>query len=297
MPQFEYDLLELLKITPTQETNQFIGNMPDNPKRFWEQDGRVFGGNTLGQSLAAAFTTVATDKYAHSIFANFHKMGAVNEPILYQVTSLHDGRTYSSRQIAASQNAELILSMQASFKSETESELYQPEMPSSRTPEESLAQAELRNLPARRIAGNMFGQIEQVPSGTALLPPEALLDGEEREYQLKMWRRLLDSRKLSHREQQLVLTYMSDGPIVGLSANRHSESPRLTHQAASLNHAIWFHRPVDTTHWMLFEGESVASGDGRALNELRVFSEDGVLAANIRQETTFRRINVGTGKW
>lgn len=245
---------------------------------------RIYGGHLLGQALAAGFHTVPEDKAAHSLHAYFLKTGSPDGPIGYQVTRLRDGRNYATREIRAVQHEQTLMVMLASFKADEPGDEHQPAMPAVPRAEQVAAR--------RRRAGS--GPLElpfAAGLGAELQPvddwhPGAPPGGDAA---ISVWMRAVASAAADRRARQCMLAYLSDGPLM-FNALRPHGRPFVSHRATSLDHALWFHRDVDPSGWLLFEQQGPAAADGRGFNQGRLFDAGGALVASVAQESMMRRL-------
>jgi acyl-CoA thioesterase-2 len=261
---------------------------------------RTFGGQVAAQALVAAGRT-AGDRLVHSLHSYFLRPGNPEHPIVYLVDRLRDGGTFTTRRVDAVQSGETIFNLSASFKSTENGGGHQRRMPKVRPPEESLdlykaaeeagetadraasvarLVLELRGPdPTSRLAGS------RVPAGD---PEDAigLLDDEipRRRFWMRAGGRLPDD-PLMH---VCALAYMSDLTLAG-TATLHQGIPAGELMLASLDHAMWFHRPFRADEWLLFSVESPSSSDGRGIAVGEYYTEDGRLVASVMQEALIRR--------
>jgi acyl-CoA thioesterase-2 len=279
------DLLSALDLTDTRARTSediFIG------KSQWSALGRVFGGQVLAQSLVAAQRTLAEGRTVHSLHGYFLRPGNVELPITFSVDRIHDGRSFSTRRTQAYQGGLPILSMIASVQDSDDGLEHQVEMPTDLPqPEDLPTAAEVLGAVDHPIAkqwaeGRPF-DMRHVPS-----PVFLTVDGPHVAHQavwLKATGRLPDDPDL-HRA---ALAYASDYSILEPIFRRHGvawSTPGL--KAASLDHAMWFHRFGRVDEWMLYVQESPNATGGRGLSLGRIFSRDGALLASVAQEGMVR---------
>jgi acyl-CoA thioesterase-2 len=254
----------------------------------WQPLGRVFGGQVLAQSLIAAMRTIAPDRSVHSLHGYFLRPGDVEQPITFSVDRIHDGRSFSTRRTQAYQGGQPILSMIASFQDADEGLEHQVEMPDDLPDPESLpSAAEVLAGIDHPIAENWATQrpfdMRHVPS-----PVYFSVQGAHVAHQavwLKSSSPLPDDENL-HRA---ALAYASDYTLLEPIMRRHGvpwATPGL--KAASLDHAMWFHRFGRVDEWMLYVQESPSANGGRGLSLGRIFSRSGVLLASVAQEGMVR---------
>lgn len=260
----------------------------------------VYGGHLLGQALAAAFGTVPVDssdhKVAHALHGHFLKSGQPATPIAYQVERLRDGRNYATRLVRATQGGQLLMILSASFKTPEPGDQHQPEMGDVRPVASLLARRQRKGLPPLQLPFTGIGGVEIEPVGDWHPMDEAGAAPA-----LAMWMRCAlaadaeaaddgvagDRRRA--RARQCALAYLSDGTLMFNSLRPHGQAFS-SHRATSLDHAVWFHQPADPSAWLLFDQNGPVAGDGRGLNQGRIFDADGRLLASVAQESMMRRV-------
>ena len=279
------DLLLALDLTDTNaRTNEdiFIG------RSQWSALGRVFGGQVLAQSLVAAQRTLAEDRIIHSLHGYFLRPGNIELPITFSVDRIHDGRSFSTRRTQAYQSGLPILSMIASFQDSDSGLEHQVEMHTDLPEPENLPTAAevlagVEHPIAKQWAMGRPFDMRHVPS-----PVFLSVDGPLVAHQAVWFTatgRLPDDPNL-HRA---ALAYASDYSILEPIFRRHGvawSTPGL--KAASLDHAMWFHRFGRVDEWMLYVQESPNATGGRGLSLGRIFSRDGLLLASVAQEGMVR---------
>ena len=248
--------------------------------------GRVFGGQVLGQTLVAASRTVQRDRRVHSMHGYFLRPGDSTEPIQFAVERLRDGRSFTARRVHALQFGKPILSMIASFQDEDGGFDHADEMPDVPGPDELPTAADLMghiDHPATQYwsYGRPF-DLRHVQKPIYLEP-----DPEPSARQA-VWMKApapLPDDELLHRA---VLGYVSDYTLLESVLRRHSQSWKVGVKMASLDHAMWWHRPVRVDEWLLYVQSSPSAQGGRGLGIGRIFSQDGRLVASVAQEGMIR---------
>lgn len=271
-------LLEVLTPRPTDDPMVFIGL--GNPY------GRmgIYGGHFLAQGLAAGLATVEEPKVAHSFHSYFLKAGDPDEPIEYRVSVLRDGRGSSVRSISAWQHEVEVFHMMASFKLAEEGHEHQPTAPQVMSADDLVAARVARgedNFPFPPAQNGWTDMEWASPSFLEFTP--------DREAILRVWMRVPGRERLTERERQVALAFLSDGPLMFNSIVPYG-MPMETHWATSLDQSVWFHRPTDPSQWMLFDQRSTAAADGRGLNEGELYTAEGSLIMTCVQESMLRRI-------
>ena len=251
-------------------------------------NGRVFGGQVMAQALIAASRTVEAQRPVHSLHGYFLRPGDANQDITFSVDTIHDGRSFSTRRTQAYQNNVPILSMIASFQDEDPGLEHQMDMPTGIPgPDELPAAAELLGAVDHPVAQHWANQrpfdLRHVES-----PLYFEVKGEKVAHQA-VWMRCLDRLPDDELIHRAALTYVSDYTILEPIYRRHGVpwvTPGL--KAASLDHAMWFHRFGRADEWMLYIQESPSAQGGRGLSLGRVYSQDGILLASVAQEGMVR---------
>jgi acyl-CoA thioesterase-2 len=255
------DLTSLLDLEPV-KPDAFLGA---GPVLGW---GRIYGGQVVAQALRAAARTVDPEQHPHSLHAYFVRAGDEHEPVLYEVDRVRDGRSFSTRQVVAYQAGGAILNLIASFQHDEEGDDVQAvRPPAGVTPPEELPPAETDLFFEHRIVRSRREPV-----------PEQLT-----------WIRVAEPLPQDPFVDACALAYLSDEDLLGVALLPHSlggDWDRL--MTASLDHAIWFHRPVRATEWLLFhvEGHGVANARGMAI--ARVYDTRGTHVATVAQEGLVR---------
>lgn len=269
------------------ELNLFRGQQPDEKRQ------RVFGGQVAAQALIAAGRTVE-DRAVHSIHAYFLRPGDPNLPIIYQVERTRDGRSFSTRRVTAIQHGRPIFTLSASFHIEESSFEHQKTMPDVPDPEtlEDWQVAVRRVIEARsdRAAGTGLEAWMNRPRAIESRHVE-LMDyfGGKQPPTHNIWLRAagpLPDDPLLH---QCIVAYASDMTLIDTAARPHPiELLSNKIESASLDHAMWFHRPLRADEWLLYAQESPSMSGARGLTNGLFYRRDGTLVASVVQEGLFR---------
>lgn len=277
------ELLDLMRLERIEDTI-FRGQSRDIGTRF------VFGGQVLGQALSAAQRTVDPARLAHSLHAYFLRAGDIDHPIVYQVDQVRDGGSFSVRRVTAIQHGQPIFVFSASFHRPEPGLSHQMSPPDVPMPEDlpenpSLPPEELARLPAKAQRWlTKQGAFEFRP-----VYPRNELAPTKRPPHQQIWFRLIDRIDDDLPLHQALLAYASDFHLIGTSTLPHAISylqPNV--QMASLDHAMWFHRPLRVDEWLLYVFDSPSMQDSRGLARGSIYTRDGVLVASTAQEGLVR---------
>ena len=272
-------LLSLLDLEQL-EHNLFRGT---SPSYGWQ---RVYGGQVLGQALVAAVRTVEEDRTAHSLHAYFLIGGDPKHPILYDVERIRDGGSFTTRRVRAIQHGRPIFAMSVSFHKQEDGYEHQSTMPDVPAPEDLPNEQELRDRIMDRLPENMrsYWQHER-PIEMRPVDISRYLDRRKAEPVQKIWMRangrLPDDLKL----HQCVLAYASDFTLLDTALIAHGKLLfDQDIQLASLDHAMWLHRPFRADDWLLYVQDSPSAHAARGFCRGSVYTRDGVLVASTTQE-------------
>lgn len=265
------------------ERNLFRGRSPKSP---WP---RVFGGQVIAQSLHAACMTVE-DRLPHSLHAYFLLPGDPDIPIVYDVDRLRDGRSFTTRRVLAIQKGEAIFAMSASFHVEEDGYDHQLPMPDVPMPEALPDREEMLKtvLPHMPDAVQAYYQRKR-PIEIRPVELERYRTGDKMEPKFNVWIRALDPLPDDPALHRSVLAYASDLMLLDSSLIAHGTTvfdKRI--QAASLDHAMWFHRPFRADDWLLYSQDSPSAGGARGFSRGLVFDRQGRLVASVAQEGLIR---------
>lgn len=275
------DLLDLERI----EHNIFRGQSVDIGS------GAVYGGQALAQSLVAAARTLDDeDRVCHSMHGYFILPGDVDAPIVYEVDRLRDGRSFTTRRIVAIQHGRAIFNMAASFHAPEEGKEHQSDPPDVPGPDDLPSELDLiRRVEDRIPEDKREFYTRDRPIEFRPVDPANPFDPQTKDPVRRMWFRAQDALPDDSRTHRSILAYASDYGLLGTALRPHALSfvqPNL--QLASLDHAIWFHRPVRVDQWLLYEMDSPSASGARGFTRGEIFTEDGVLVASVAQEGLMR---------
>ena len=281
------ELLDLLDIERL-ELDLFRGESPPE-----EASQRVFGGQVIAQALVAAYRTVE-NRTCHSLHAYFIRPGDPKVPIIYQVDHSRDGRSFTTRRVVAIQHGKQIFNMAASFHVEEEGWEHQAKMPDVQGPEGLKTYLDLRKEVVTRMpdklrerTGPFFTRerpIEQRP-----VNPLDMLEPDVSKEDQHIWIRVPEKIEEAPWVHQCLLAYASDMALLG-TAQRYHGVTWVTGKVmgASLDHAMWFHAPLNFNDWHLYTMDAPYAGGARSFNRGMIFSQDGKLVASCTQEGLMR---------
>ena len=250
--------------------------------------GRVFGGQVLAQSMLASAATVGHDRLPHSVHGYFLRAGDVSKPITFAVERLRDGRSFSARRTHALQAGVPILAMTASFQVDQEGVDHADTPPSAVPPPTDIRSALDVLAPIDHPVAAFWTQanafdLRHVEESLYLAPASVRTDRQ------MVWMRARGRLPDDQALHRALLAYACDQVMLEPVLRRHGASwasPGLA--IASLDHAMWWHRPVHVDQWLLYVQSAPSAHGGRGLGAARVYTRDGDLVATIAQEGMIR---------
>ena len=277
-------LIATLDLEPI-EVNLFRGL---SPQVGWQ---RVFGGQVVGQAVMAAQRTVEAGRHLHSLHSYFMRPGDPSLPILYQVERLRDGTSFNTRRVLAIQHGHAIFTMSASFQVEEPGFDHQIPMPDVPAPEALLGESEIKekylaNAPAPiRKYWERERPIEIRPVSLTHYFSNTKLDPRQ-----DVWVRATGPVPDDRHYQTAILAYLSDMTLLDGALFAHGTSIfDQSLQVASIDHAMWFHRPCALEDWLLYAQDSPSASGARGMARGSLFTRSGVLIASVAQEGLIRK--------
>ncbi|SBS70741.1 Acyl-CoA thioesterase 2 [uncultured Microbacterium sp.] len=249
--------------------------------------GRVFGGQVLAQAVVAAERTLPDDRTAHSMHGYFLRPGDSTSGLTFSVDRIHDGRSFSTRRTQAYQEGVPIFSMIASFEREAPGLEHRAAMPDGVPAPERIDSIEDR-LPGLHPMTRRFFADNPIELRHVSSPIYLAVDGEQVAHQA-VWMRTRRAIPDDPRLHRAALAYMSDLTIQESVLRAHGiawSQPGL--KVASLDHAMWWHRPGRVDDWLLYVQESPSARGGRGLSTGRIYTREGELIASVAQEIMVR---------
>jgi acyl-CoA thioesterase-2 len=279
------DLTEMLSLLDSEaRTHYDIFTGPALPTPH----GRSFGGQVLGQALAAAGETAPADRPIHSMHGYFLRPGNSHKRMTFEVARLFDGRSFSTRRVQAYQGGEMLMMLIASFQSDDAEGLNHQDRfdVSSVTPPEELPSIweKYGNLVDDRASWLL-----NRPFDLRYVGGDITVDVQQPSNSMQVWIRSRDTFEASRVVQCAALAFASDYLLVEPIMQQHG-IPWATpgFRAASLDHAMWFHRPFRVDEWLLYVLETPTSQSARGLTHGRFYNRDGDLVASVAQESMVR---------
>ena len=284
MPSAIENLLAVLDLEPL-EVNLFRGR---SPQVTWQ---RVFGGQVVGQALVAACRTVnVAERPPHSLHAYFLLAGDPKVPIIYEVDRIRDGKSFTTRRVIAIQHGQAIFSMAVSFHRDEPGMSHQAKMPDVPKPEALPSEAEIKErvLPQMPEPVRRYYERERP---IELRPVEygRYLGQTSPEGRFHVWIRATGRLPDEPAIHQCVLAYASDMTLLDSALIPHGRSVfDKTIMAASLDHALWLHRPFRADEWLLYAQDSPSLAGARGFSRGLIFAREGTLVASVAQEGLLR---------
>lgn len=250
----------------------------------------IFGGLVAGQALMAAARTVDAERPVHSLHAYFLRPGDFRVPIIYDVDRIRDGRSFTTRRVVAIQHGRAIFSLAASFQVEEEGVEHQSEMPAVPEPETLESDVSQRQAFAHRIP-EQFREafLQDRPVEFRAIKPENPFQAEPQDPLRLAWFRVPRALDVDESMNRAILTFSSDFGLLGTGMLPHGMNffqPQV--QSASIDHAMWFHRPFRMDDWLLYSCQSPSASGARGVNFGSIYRRDGVLVASVAQEGLMR---------
>jgi acyl-CoA thioesterase-2 len=256
-------------------------------ENFFTPWGRVYGGQVLAQALHAAYQTVPKDRFAHSLHSYFILGGDLNLPVQYEVDIVRDGGSFTTRRVIAKQKGKAMFILAASFQIVEEGVTHQECFPNFTPPvAEDISKDLLESTDMDRANAILKGmEIDQVfrflPLGKQIM--------ENGLSQVKFWTQSSSWEGFGIAEKQQLLAFISDFGLMSAMSLPHEETlQKKAVMMASLDHALWFHRPLEVTQGVLSVLESPSTSNARGFARGNIFDAGGNLISSVAQEGLFR---------
>lgn len=276
------DILDLVEIKP----NLYRGTSPQDG---WQ---RVYGGQVLGQALVAAGRSVEPGRRLHSMHAYFLLGGDPAHPIDYEVEEVRDGGSFSTRRVKANQHGRSMFVMSASFHKDEPGYSHQATMPDVPGPDALPSAGDLMANHLDQLPKAMQAYWKQErPIEMRPVDFSRFLSRAPQKPMQHIWFRANGALPDDHRLHQCVLAYASDFTLLDTALIAHGKVLfDADMQLASLDHAIWFHRPFRADDWLLYAQDSPSADGARGFCRGSVFTRDGRLVASVAQEGLMRHV-------
>jgi acyl-CoA thioesterase II len=250
----------------------------------------VFGGQVLAQALSAAINTVPEERHVHSLHSYFILPGNLDIPIIFQVDRIRDGGSFTTRRVKAIQQGREIFLMSASFQSDEIGFDHQIAMPKVQEPEQLVSWKDLAKHFGEFLPQNMYDFLN-LDRPIEFRPVELYNPAvpEKRDPFRHIWMKSIGEMPENPKFHPLVLAYASDYNLLTSALLPHGKEgsiPKL--QLASLDHAMWFHRPFRMDDWLLYAIDSPSASNSRGFTRGNIFTRDGKLVASVAQEGLMR---------
>jgi len=276
------DLLSILDLEPL-EVNLFRGR---SPQVGWQ---RVFGGQVIGQALVAACRTVE-GRPPHSLHCYFLIGGDPKVPIIYEVDRIRDGKSFTTRRVVAIQHGQQIFVLAVSFHNDEEGLTHQAQMPDVPSPDELPTEAEIR----AKVIASMPEPVRRYyererPIETRPVQYDRYLGKKYEDGKFNVWIRATAKLPDDPAVHKCVLAYASDMSLLDTALVPHGRTLfEKEFMGASLDHALWLHRPFRADDWLLYAQESPTMTGSRGFTRGLIFTRDGTLVASVAQEGLVR---------
>ncbi|MCR9106026.1 MAG: acyl-CoA thioesterase II [Gammaproteobacteria bacterium] len=259
----------------------FIGKSPKRPSR-------IFGGQVLAQALNAASRTVEGARHAHSMHAYFLRPGDPSKQIVFDVDPIRDGRSFTTRRVVAKQDGIAIFNTAISFQQPEDGLSHQSSAPAVTPPDDLESDHDywirLAKKDPKRFPKPTINPVERKP-----VDRRDLLDPDVREPVQHVWVRGCGELGDDIIRHQTLLAYMSDFALLGTALYPHPHSGWSEDiQSASLDHALWFHRPFRADEYLLYSLDSPSAEASRGFSRGSFYTREGVLVASTAQESLIR---------
>lgn len=258
-----------------------------NYKTPW---GIVYGGQVLAQALIAAYHTVQKDRFVHSLHGYFILPGNIDIPITYEVDTIRDGGSFTTRRIVALQNGKAIFNMSASFCLTFDGMDHHVNMPDIPKPEELISDLEY-NSRYKEDHPELYKSVQsERPVEFRRVEHTDHLNPQNREPKRCIWTKIKGELPSQPHLHHASLAFISDYNLMGTGVMPQRKNfKRHQYHMASLDHAMWFHRHIDLNQWLLYDLDSPSSHGGRSFGRGHFYTESGLMIASTAQEGLIRK--------
>jgi acyl-CoA thioesterase-2 len=278
------ELLDLLKLE-TIEQGIYRGQSQDLGFKA------LFGGQVMGQALSAAQETISEDRFVHSLHSYFLRAGDASKPVVYEVENIRDGASFSTRRVQAIQNGKAIFYMTASFQHPEEGFEHQDTMPLVSGPDGIPSYSDFISAHQNSLPKAMREKfLAEKPIEIRPIQQYNWLNPKKTDSSYQMWLKTNGSLPDDLRNHSCMLAYASDFHFLPASLLPHGASHLLPNlQIATVDHAMWFHRPFRFDDWLLYCIDSPSASNGRGLVRGQIYNRQGELVASTMQEGVIRQ--------
>jgi acyl-CoA thioesterase-2 len=281
------DLEKLIRYLEVERIDKylFIGNSPKSPPR-------VFGGQVLAQSLHSGLKTVEPDRVAHSMHAYFLRPGDPAKQIVYEVDPIRDGRSFTTRRIVAKQEGVAIFNTSVSFQTKEEGLSHQFDLPQVPPPEDLETDREYWTRMSEQYPDKFkFYSPIRLPVERRPVSRRDPLNPVAEKPEQHIWMKAMGDLGDDLTRHQTMLAFMSDFALLGTALFPHPYTGMSKNlQAASLDHALWFHRPFRADEYLLYSIDSPSAASGRGFSRGSFYTRSGELVASTVQESLIRPV-------
>ncbi len=278
------ELLALLKLEVI-EQGIFRGQSQDLGFRA------LFGGQVMGQALSAAKETVSDDRFVHSLHSYFLRAGDASKPVVYEVEDIRNGASFSARRVQAIQNGKAIYYLTASFQHNEGGFSHQDVMPDVPGPEKVASYNDFLVEHQHLLPDEMREKfLREKPIEIRPIQPYNWFKPEKTNSRCQIWLKANGDLPNDLRVHTEMLAYASDFHFLPTALLPHGVSHLLPNfQIATVDHAMWFHRPFRLDEWLLYCMDSPSASNGRGLVRGQIFNQQGELVASTMQEGVIRQ--------
>lgn len=251
----------------------------------------LFGGQVMGQALSAAQETISEDRFVHSLHSYFLRAGDASKPVVYEVEEIRNGASFSTRRVQAIQNGKAIFYMTASFQKPENGFDHQDKMPSVQGPDGIPSYNDFIIENQKTLPEAMREKfLAEKPIEIRPIQQYNWLKPEKTDSKYQIWFKTNGNLPDDLRNHSCMLAYASDFHFLPASLLPHGASHWLPNfQIATVDHAMWFHRPFRFDDWLLYSIDSPSASNGRGLVRGQIFNRQGELVASTMQEGVIRQ--------
>jgi len=251
----------------------------------------LFGGQVMGQALSAAQETVAVDRVVHSLHSYFLRAGDASKPVVYEVENIRDGHSFSTRRVQAIQNGKAIFYMTASFQLPEQGFDHQDTMPDFPHPDHIPSYSDFITQHQMALPQSIREKfLAEKPIEIRPIQQYNWLNPKKTDSNCQIWFKANGSLPDDLRIHSCMLAYASDFHFLPTALLPHGVSYWLPNfQMATVDHAIWFHRPFRFDDWLLYAIDSPSASNGRGLVKGQIYNRQGELVASTMQEGVIRQ--------